>query len=80
MYLEEGDLDGAAREVNGLEGWAKTLSKDWLGEVRKVLEVRQAVDVSYTFQSLAFPATSLSEWDQVANCCRSSRRRRGCRA
>lgn len=45
-YLEEGDLDNAAREVNGLEGWAKTLSKDWLGEVRKVLEVRQALDVS----------------------------------
>lgn len=45
-YLEEGDLDSAAREMNGLEGWAKTLSKDWLGEVRKVLEVQQALDVS----------------------------------
>lgn len=47
-FLEEGDLDNAAREVNGLEGWAKTLSKDWLAEVRKVLEVRQALDVSTT--------------------------------
>ena len=44
--LEEGQLDHAAREMNGLNGWAKTLSRDWLGEVRKVLEVRQALDVS----------------------------------
>ncbi|OCL03397.1 hypothetical protein AOQ84DRAFT_356928 [Glonium stellatum] len=46
--LEEGDLDGAAREMNGLEGWAKVLSRDWLGEVRRVLEVRQALDVIAT--------------------------------
>ena len=45
-YLEEGNLDAAAREMNGLSGWAKTLSKDWLGEVRKVLEVQQALEVS----------------------------------
>ena len=48
-YLEEGDLDGAAREMNGLTGWAKTLSRDWLGEVRKALEVQQALDVSLPF-------------------------------
>jgi mitofilin len=48
-FLEEGDLDGAAREMNGLQGWAKTLSRDWLGEVRKVLEVQQALDVSFPF-------------------------------
>ncbi|POR38029.1 MICOS complex subunit MIC60, partial [Tolypocladium paradoxum] len=47
-YLEEGDLDSAAREMNGLQGWAKTLSKDWMGEVRKVLEVQQALDVIAT--------------------------------
>ncbi|RCI12365.1 hypothetical protein L249_0218 [Ophiocordyceps polyrhachis-furcata BCC 54312] len=47
-HLEEGDLDSAAREMNGLQGWAKTLSKDWLGEVRKVLEVQQALDVIAT--------------------------------
>ncbi|KAF5130696.1 MICOS complex subunit MIC60 [Metarhizium anisopliae] len=47
-YLEEGDLDSAAREMNSLQGWAKTLSKDWLGEVRKVLEVQQALDVIAT--------------------------------
>ena len=44
--LEEGNLDEAARQMNGLTGWAKTLSKDWLAEVRQVLEVRQALDVS----------------------------------
>lgn len=44
--LEEGDLDAAAREMNTLQGWAKVLSKDWLGDVRKVLEVRQALEVS----------------------------------
>lgn len=48
-FLEEGDLDNAAREMNGLQGWAKTLSRDWLGEVRKVLEVQQALDVSSFF-------------------------------
>jgi MICOS complex subunit MIC60 len=47
-FLEEGDLDGAAREMNGLKGWAKTLSRDWLSEVRKVLEVQQALDVSFS--------------------------------
>ena len=46
--LEEGDLDGAAREMNGLQGWSKVLSKDWLGDVRKVLEVRQALEVIET--------------------------------
>ncbi|KAI9838723.1 MAG: Formation of crista junctions protein 1 [Sclerophora amabilis] len=46
--LEEGDFDGAAREMNGLTGWAKTLSKDWLGEVRRVLEVQQALEVIST--------------------------------
>ncbi|KAH6620255.1 mitochondrial inner membrane protein Mitofilin [Boeremia exigua] len=48
VLLEEGDLDGAAREMNGLQGWAKVLSKDWLGECRRVLEVRQALDVIAT--------------------------------
>ncbi|KAI1077661.1 mitochondrial inner membrane protein Mitofilin [Whalleya microplaca] len=46
--LEEGDLDAAAREMNGLQGWAKTLSRDWLGEVRKALEVQQALEVIAT--------------------------------
>lgn len=46
--LEEGNLDAAAREMNSLTGWAKVLSRDWLGDVRKVLEVRQALDVVET--------------------------------
>ncbi|KAI0810388.1 mitofilin [Xylaria sp. FL0064] len=47
-YLEEGNLDAAAREMNSLQGWAKTLSRDWLGEVRKALEVQQALEVIAT--------------------------------
>ncbi|KAI0531776.1 mitofilin [Xylaria digitata] len=47
-YLEEGNLDAAAREMNGLQGWAKTLSRDWLSEVRKALEVQQALEVIAT--------------------------------
>lgn len=56
-FLEEGNLDAAAREMNGLTGWAKTLSRDWLGEVRKVLEVQQALEVclfSFTSDLLRF--------------------------
>jgi len=48
VLLEEGDLDGAAREMNGLHGWAGVLSKDWVGECRRVLETRQALEVSGT--------------------------------
>ena len=48
VLLEEGDLDAAAREMNSLQGWAKVLSKDWLTECRRVLEVRQALDVIAT--------------------------------
>lgn len=43
--LEEGNLDAAAREMNTLQGWAKILSKDWLADVRRVLEVKQALEV-----------------------------------
>lgn len=46
--LEEGDLDNAAREMNELQGWAGVLSRDWLNDVRKVLEVKQALDVIET--------------------------------
>lgn len=49
VLLEEGDLESAAREMNGLKGWAGVLSRDWVAETRRVLEVRQAVDVSDTF-------------------------------
>lgn len=47
--LEEGDLDNATREMNGLQGWAKVLSKDWLSDCRGVLEVKQALDVRFFF-------------------------------
>ncbi|EEH46941.2 uncharacterized protein PADG_03039 [Paracoccidioides brasiliensis Pb18] len=47
-FLEEGNLDEAAREMNSLKGWAKLLSKDWLADVRRVLEVKQALEVIET--------------------------------
>jgi mitofilin len=53
LLLEEGNLEDAVREVNSLTGWAKTLSRDWLAESRRVLEVQQALDVS-----IFLPATS----------------------
>ncbi|KAJ5935220.1 hypothetical protein N7466_004767 [Penicillium verhagenii] len=46
--LEEGHVDAAAREMNALQGWAKILSKDWLADVRRVLEVKQALEVIET--------------------------------
>ncbi|KAL2858885.1 mitochondrial inner membrane protein Mitofilin [Aspergillus pseudodeflectus] len=46
--LEQGNLDAAAREMNSLKGWAKILSKDWLADVRRVLEVKQALEVIET--------------------------------
>jgi len=46
-YLEDGDVDRAAREINQLKGWPKRLAKDWLDEARDHLTVRQAVDVSF---------------------------------
>ncbi|EKG09785.1 Mitochondrial inner membrane protein Mitofilin [Macrophomina phaseolina MS6] len=48
MLLEEGNIDAAAREMNGLSGWAKVLARDWLSDARRVLEVRQALDVLST--------------------------------
>ena len=54
VLLEEGEWDSAAREMNGLQGWAGVLARDWVGEVRRVLEVWQAVDVSLISYSLDF--------------------------
>ncbi len=71
--LEEGDLDGAAREVNGLAGWAKTLSRDWLAEVRTVLEVRQALDVRILSPCLFF---HLSYMRSLNSLCLTGHRRR----
>jgi mitofilin len=50
--LSEKDLDGAAREVNSLKGWGGRLAGDWLREVRRSLEVRQALEVVATEATL----------------------------
>ena len=63
-WLEEGSLDEAAREMNGLGGWAGVLSRDWVGECRRVLEVRQALDVSLFFSfSFSFQSMWGGKWD-----------------
>ena len=44
-YLNEKNLDSAARELNQLRGTAKVLLTDWLDAARKRLEVLQALEV-----------------------------------
>ncbi|KAI8585642.1 mitochondrial inner membrane protein-domain-containing protein [Geranomyces variabilis] len=51
-YLEEGDVDAAAREMNQLKGWPRRLSADWLKGARAYLEVKQAVEVVETHLTL----------------------------
>ncbi|KAL7750402.1 MICOS complex subunit mic60 [Sorochytrium milnesiophthora] len=51
-YLGREDLDSAARELNALTGWPKTLAKDWLAEARRHLQVRMAIEVLHTQVSL----------------------------
>ncbi|OZJ04470.1 hypothetical protein BZG36_02689 [Bifiguratus adelaidae] len=48
-YLNDGDLDNAARELNQLQGWPKILASDWLEEARRHLEVKQALEASTPF-------------------------------
>jgi hypothetical protein len=55
--------------MNGLKGWAGVLSRDWVAETRRVLEVRQAVDVSVSLEK--------SNNMQVANKCSTGDCRRG---
>ncbi|RKP26916.1 mitochondrial inner membrane protein Mitofilin [Syncephalis pseudoplumigaleata] len=43
--LGKNDLDHAAREINQLEGWPKTLARDWIKAARQRLEVLQALEV-----------------------------------
>ena len=45
-YLNEKNLDSAARELNQLSGSAKVLLHDWLEAARRRLEVQQALEVS----------------------------------
>ncbi|KAI0077072.1 hypothetical protein K474DRAFT_1684496 [Panus rudis PR-1116 ss-1] len=52
-YLNEKDLDSAARELNQLNGTAKTLLSDWLEAARKRLEVLQALEVMQSQATLA---------------------------
>ena len=44
-YMNEKDLDSAARELNQLRGAAKELLSDWLEAARRRLEVQQALEV-----------------------------------
>ncbi|KAG6857380.1 hypothetical protein H0H87_004742 [Tephrocybe sp. NHM501043] len=46
-YLNEKDLDSAARELNQLGGAAKALLHDWLEAARRRLEVEQALEASF---------------------------------
>ncbi|KAI0696313.1 mitochondrial inner membrane protein Mitofilin [Cerioporus squamosus] len=52
-YLNEKDLDSAARELNQLRGPAKVLVTDWLDAARKRLEVLQALQVVEAEATLA---------------------------
>ena len=52
-YLNEKDLDSAARELNQLKGPAKVLLHDWLEAARRRLEVEQALEVVQTQATLA---------------------------
>jgi len=52
-YLNEKDLDSAARELNQLNGPAKELLQDWLVAARRRLEVQQALEVVQAQSTLA---------------------------
>lgn len=54
-YLSQKNLDMAARELNQLSGWPKTLLTDWLNEARKTLHVQQSLDVSAVVSSVNSP-------------------------
>ncbi|RHZ44764.1 hypothetical protein Glove_709g15 [Diversispora epigaea] len=44
-FLNECDLDNAARELNQLKGWPKKLAEDWIKSAKEHLEVKQAIEV-----------------------------------
>lgn len=48
FYMNEKDLDSAARELNQLTGPAKELLHDWLEAARRRLEAQQAFEVRLT--------------------------------
>lgn len=51
-YLNEKNLNFAARELNQLKGPAKILLHDWLEAARRRLEVQQALEVSFNKYNL----------------------------
>ncbi|KAI8056759.1 mitochondrial inner membrane protein-domain-containing protein [Syncephalis plumigaleata] len=51
--LSKNDLDNAAREINQLKGWPKTLARDWIKAARQRLEILQALEVVETQAYLA---------------------------
>ncbi|KAH9944826.1 mitochondrial inner membrane protein Mitofilin [Amylocystis lapponica] len=59
-YMNEKDLDSAARELNQLKGTARLLLTDWLDAARKRLEVQQALEVIHLPQIVQAQATVAS--------------------
>jgi mitofilin len=47
-YLNQSNLDAAAREINQLTGWTGHVSREWLDKARNYLELEQALDVIET--------------------------------
>jgi mitofilin len=52
-YMNEKNLDAAARELNQLHGWPKKLLVDWLAATRSRLEVQQAIEIIQTQATVA---------------------------
>jgi mitofilin len=47
-YLQEKDLDNAARELNQIKGrWMRLIVKTWLDDARAHLELKQAIEVNH---------------------------------
>jgi mitofilin len=52
-FMNEKDLDRAARELNQVKGTAKMLLEDWLAAARRRLEVLQALEVRIYIKNCA---------------------------
>ncbi|KAG2060895.1 hypothetical protein BDR06DRAFT_947448 [Suillus hirtellus] len=52
-YMNEKDLDSAARELNQVKGTARELLRDWLEAARRRLEVLQALEVIQSQATIA---------------------------
>jgi MICOS complex subunit MIC60 len=44
-YLDNNDVDKAARELNQIGGWSGLIAQGWLKKVRAYLEIQQAVEI-----------------------------------